>query len=173
MSATFQDFVKFDLSARENIGLGNLGMIHDTDAVLHAASRVGVNTALQKLPNGLETMLSLWLDPAGKNSMLSGGEWQKIALSRMIMRDAEILLLDEPTASIDPQSEHELVREFVEILSGKTGIVISHRLSTARVADRIVVLENGRIVERGTHKELMRLCGRYFQLFEMQASTYR
>ena len=122
------------------------------------------------LPKGYETNLGKWFDEGHE---LSGGEWQKVALARAFMRDAQILILDEPTASLDAQAEHELFERIRDLAAGKMAIFISHRFSTARKADKILVLDEGRLIESGTHEELVLLGGQYANLFELQAASYR
>jgi ATP-binding cassette subfamily B protein len=166
----FQDYVMYHLSARENIGVGRLEHLDDIGAVRDAADRGGATTLIERLPEGYEALLGRWFD---QGHQLSGGEWQKVALSRAFMRDAQILILDEPTAALDAKAEYELFARLRELTHGRTAIYISHRFSTVRMADRILVIEEGRLVEQGSHDELMRLGGRYAELFTLQAAAYR
>jgi ATP-binding cassette, subfamily B, bacterial len=165
----FQDYVTYQATAAENIGLGSLGAIADRDAILKASRQAGSDGLIAGLPQGYDTALGKWFD-AGVN--LSGGEWQKVALARAFMRDARILLLDEPTSALDAQAEYELFERIHSLTRGRTAVYISHRFSTVRRADRIVFLEHGRLVEEGTHEQLMRLNGRYARLFRLQAAAY-
>jgi ATP-binding cassette subfamily B protein len=166
----FQDYVTYFMSARENIGVGHVSEIDNYELVSSAASKSGASSVIEKLPDGYETMLGRWFN---KGTQLSGGEWQKIALARAFMRDARILILDEPTSSLDAQAEYEVFARFRLLTQGKTAIFISHRFSTVRLADRIFVLENGEIIENGSHQELVGLGGRYAELFNLQAEAYR
>jgi ATP-binding cassette subfamily B protein len=165
----FQDYVTYQATAAENIGLGNLGALTDRDAVVKASRQAGSDSLIAGLPQGYETALGKWFD-AGVN--LSGGEWQKVALARAFMRDARILLLDEPTSALDAQAEYDLFERLRSLTRGRTAVYISHRFSTVRRADRILFLEHGRLVEQGTHEQLMRLGGRYARLFRLQAAAY-
>ena len=165
----FQDYVTYQATAAENIGLGNLSSITDRDAVERASRQAGSDELIATLPQGYDTALGKWFD-AGVN--LSGGEWQKVALARAFMRDARILLLDEPTSALDAQAEYELFERLRSLTQGRTAVYISHRFSTVRRADRILFLEHGRLVEEGTHDQLMRLNARYARLFRLQASAY-
>jgi ATP-binding cassette subfamily B protein len=165
----YQDYATYQTTAHENIGLGRIEDIEEMPAIEAAAERGGAAEIIDKLPSGYETMLGKWFDE-GYN--LSGGEWQKVALSRAFMRDAPILVLDEPTAALDAQAEYELFLRLRALTEGKTAIFISHRFSTVRLADHIVVLEDGALVEEGSHEALMRLQGRYARLFNLQASAY-
>jgi ATP-binding cassette, subfamily B, bacterial len=165
----FQDYVTYQATAAENIGLGNLQAIADREAVARAGRQAGADELIAGLPAGYDTALGKWFE-AGVN--LSGGEWQKVALARAFMRDARILLLDEPTSALDAQAEYELFERLRSLTRGRTAVYISHRFSTVRRADRILFLEHGRLVEQGTHQQLMRLNGRYARLFRLQAAAY-
>lgn len=166
----FQDYVTYYMSARENIGVGQINNVTDSELVQTAARKSGASAVIEKLPKGYDTTLGKWFD---EGTQLSGGEWQKIALARAFMRDARVLILDEPTSSLDAQAEYEVFAHFRELTAGKTAIFISHRFSTVRLADRILVIENGALIENGSHQELMALNGRYAELFNLQAEAYR
>jgi ATP-binding cassette subfamily B protein len=166
----FQDFVHYHTSARENIGFGQIDMLADDLRISDAAQRGGADEVINNLPEGYETMLGRWFMSGHE---LSGGQWQKIALGRAFMREGEVLVLDEPTASLDAEREYEIFQRFRELTEGKTALLISHRFSTVRMADRIAVIDSGQLAELGTHKELLLLGGTYARLFEMQAAGYR
>jgi ATP-binding cassette subfamily B protein len=166
----FQDYVTYYLTAMRNIGVGRVAEMDDLEGVRAAAAKSGADAVIAKLPDGYGTMLGKWFE---QGQQLSGGEWQKIALARAFMRDAQILILDEPTSSLDPQAEYEVFAHFRELTAGKSAIFISHRFSTVRLANRILVLENGGVLEEGTHEELLALGGRYAELFSLQAEAYR
>jgi ATP-binding cassette subfamily B protein len=166
----FQDYVSYQFSARENIGIGRVERLDDTPAIAAAADKSGAASVIDRLPQGYDTVLGKWFD-GGVN--LSGGEWQKVALGRAFMREAQILILDEPSAALDAKAEYELFSRLRELAHGRTAIFISHRFSTVRQADRILVFEQGRLIESGTHEELLELGGRYAELFNLQAASYR
>lgn len=166
----FQDFVRYQSTMRENIGFGQIDHLDDAQRIGAAAQRGGADDVVAALPAGMETMLGRWFDHGFE---LSGGQWQKIALSRAFMRDGEVLVLDEPTAALDAEREYEIFQRFRELTAGKIAVLISHRFSTVRMADRIAVIEGGRITEVGSHAELVRQGGTYARLFEMQAEGYR
>jgi ATP-binding cassette subfamily B protein len=166
----FQDFVRYHLPAKENIGMGQIAALDDAIRIATAARKSGADTVIESLPNGYDTMLGRWFRDGHE---LSLGQWQKIALARAFMREAEIMVLDEPTSSVDAQTEYEIFQRFKELTDGKMAILISHRFSTVRMADRIAVIEQGRITEFGTHEELLRREGTYARLFAMQAEGYR
>jgi ATP-binding cassette subfamily B protein len=166
----FQDYAQYQLTARENVGVGRLELAGDAAEIASAAGKGGAAPVIEKLPQGYDTMLGKWFDGGAQ---LSGGEWQKVALSRAFMRDAQILILDEPTSALDAQAEYDLFARIKDLTSGKMAMFISHRFSTVRMADKILVLENGRLIEEGGHADLMLQGGRYAELFELQASSYR
>jgi ATP-binding cassette, subfamily B, bacterial len=166
----FQDFVRYHATVRENIGFGQIDAMDDEQRILSAAERGGADEVVERLPEAYDTMLGAWFE---KGQELSGGQWQKIALSRAFMRDGEVLVLDEPTAALDAEREFEIFQRFRELTDGKIALLISHRFSTVRMADRIVVLENGHLTELGTHQELLIRNGTYAKLFNMQAAGYR
>src|SRR2546423_951584 len=169
IGAVFQDYVDYQATASENIGLGNVPEIADRDAVVSASKQAGSDELIANLPAGYDTALGKWFD-AGVN--LSGGEWQKVALARAFMReDARILLLDEPTSALDAQAEYDLFERLRSLTRGRTAVYISHRFSTVRRADRILFLEHGRLIEQGTHEQLMRLGGRSAPPFPLQAAA--
>jgi ATP-binding cassette, subfamily B, bacterial len=169
----FQDYVNYYMTAQENIGVGRVDKIEQRELVVSAARKSGASAVIEKLPNGYDTMLGRWFKDLKDSTQLSGGEWQKIALARAFMRDARILVLDEPTSALDAQAEYEVFTKFRELTKGKTAVFISHRFSTVRLADRIFVIENGSIIESGSHEELIALKGRYADLFNLQAEAYR
>jgi ATP-binding cassette subfamily B protein len=170
ISVIFQDFVHYHATVRENIGFGQFEAMHDDTRLAAAAQRGGADSVARMLPRGYDTMLGRWFEHGHE---LSGGEWQKIALGRAFMRDAELLVLDEPTAALDAEHEYELFQRFRELTAGKTALLISHRFSTVRMADRIAVLDDGHLTELGTHQELVARNGTYARLFRLQAAGYQ
>jgi ATP-binding cassette subfamily B protein len=166
----FQDFVRYDLVVRENIGVGRIDAVDDDARVRDAAEKSLAAGVVSGLGSGMEHMLGRRFD-GGAN--LSGGEWQKVALARAYMRDAQLLILDEPTASLDARAEFQVFQRFSELTAGRMAVLISHRFSTVRMADRILVLEGGRVIEDGSHEALLAADGRYAELFGLQAAGYR
>lgn len=169
MGVIFQDFMRFEMSARQNIAVGSIELNAEHE-LRHAAQKSLADAVIQRLPKGYDQLLGRRFE-GGVD--LSGGEWQKIALARAYLRDAQLLILDEPTAALDARSEFEVFQRFAELTEGKMSLLISHRFSTVRMADRIVVLEHGRIAEQGSHAQLMALGARYAEMFELQAASYR
>jgi ATP-binding cassette, subfamily B, bacterial len=166
----FQDYMRYEMTARENIAVGRIEQVGNLELLRQAAEKSMATDVMKKLPSGYEQMLGRRFD-GGVD--LSGGEWQKIALARAYLRDAQVLILDEPTSALDARSEYEVFQRFAELTAGKMALFISHRFSTVRMADRIVVLEKGRIAEEGDHDALTSLGGRYAEMFELQAASYR
>jgi ATP-binding cassette subfamily B protein len=170
MGVIFQDFVRYNLSAGDNIAVGKITARNDQDRIERAAARSQADEVIKRLPAGYQQMIGKRF----KNGVeLSGGEWQKIAIARAYMREAAVLVLDEPTAALDARSEFEVFKRFKELSNGKTAVLISHRFSSVRMADRILVLANGIVEAAGTHDQLMAQSGRYSELFELQAAGYR
>jgi ATP-binding cassette subfamily B protein len=166
----FQDFVRYDLSVQDNIGFGQLEYLGDQQRIRQAARKGGAAAMIEKLPMGYDTVLGKTFD---EGVDLSGGEWQKIALSRAFMRDVPILILDEPTSSLDALAEQDIYNRFAELTAGKLTIFISHRLSSVKMANHILFLKEGRLLEEGTHSELLAKKGEYFHMFNIQAERYR
>ena len=170
IAVIFQDFMRYDMTAWENIAVGQIGARENLAQVEVAAKKSLAEGVIKKLPHGYDQMLGRRFETGVD---LSGGEWQKVALARAYLRDAQILVLDEPTAALDARSEHEVFERFAELTKGKMALLISHRFSTVKMADRIIVLERGVIAEEGRHEQLMAHGGRYAEMFELQASSYR
>jgi ATP-binding cassette subfamily B protein len=166
----FQDFVHYHLSAAENVGFGQIEALDDRPRIVRSAEKSGAHSVITALPEGYETTLGRWFS---KGRDLSGGEWQKIALGRAFMRDCQVLVLDEPTAALDAENELRVFQQFRELTSDKMAVLISHRFSTVRMADRIFVIEQGHITEQGTHPELLAQGGTYARLFTLQAESYK
>jgi ATP-binding cassette subfamily B protein len=166
----FQDFVRFEMTARENIAVGQIDQMQNRTRIEDAAHKSLADTVVDHLAGGYDQMLGRRFEGGVE---LSGGEWQKIALARAYLRDAELLILDEPTAALDARSELEVFERFAELTEGKMALLISHRFSTVKMADRIVVLSGGRLIEEGNHQQLMSKGGVYAGMFEMQAASYR
>jgi len=166
----FQDFVRYQFTVRENIGFGQVDALDDLERIKAAAERGGASPIIEKMAQGYESMLGRRWE---RGLELSGGQWQKIALARAFMRKAEVLVLDEPTSALDAEAEYEVFQRFGELMEGRIAVLISHRFSTVRMADRIVVLSAGKILEVGSHAELIELDGAYARLFNLQAEGYR
>jgi ATP-binding cassette subfamily B protein len=166
----FQDYMRYEMTARENIAVGRIEEIDNLPLLRQSAEKSMADEVVAKLPSRYDQMLGRRFE---QGLDLSGGEWQKVALARAYLRDAQLLILDEPTSALDARSEYEVFQRFAELTAGKMAVFISHRFSTVRMADRIVVLENGRIAEQGDHESLTHLGGRYAEMFELQAASYR
>jgi len=166
----FQDFVRYNLTAADNIAVGRIADRDDRGRITTAAERSMAAEVIGKLPDAYDQMIGKRF----RNGVeLSGGEWQKLAIARAYMRDAQVLILDEPTAALDARAEYEVFQRFKELSVGKTAILISHRFSSVRMADRILVLSGGKVEASGSHVELLAQSGRYAELFELQAAGYR
>jgi ATP-binding cassette subfamily B protein len=166
----FQDFFRYDLTARENIAVGWIDAHRDQARIEESASKSLAAEVVEGLEHRYDHVLGRRFD-GGAN--LSGGEWQKVALARAYMRDAQVLVLDEPTAALDARAEFQVFQRFSELTAGRMAVLISHRFSTVRMADRILMLENGSVLEDGSHEDLLALKGRYAELFNFQAQGYR
>ncbi len=170
VGAVFQDFMTYALTARENVGFGRIERLDDLAAIQSAAERSGAKRIVDQLPAGWETVLGKEFT-GGQD--LSRGQWQTLAIARLYMRDADVLVLDEPTSALDAMAEVAVYRQFLELSENKTVLLVSHRLGSARLADRVVFLKEGRIVEDGTHDEMVAAGGPYAEMYEMQAGWYR
>jgi ATP-binding cassette subfamily B protein len=166
----FQDFMRYEMTARENIAVGRIEYLHEDDLIRRAAEKSLADGVIRRLPLKNEQMLGRRFE-GGVD--LSGGEWQKLALARAYLRQAQVLILDEPTAALDARAEYEVFERFNELTESKMALFISHRFSTVRMATRIIVLEDGAIIEEGNHERLIARGGRYAEMFELQASSYR
>jgi ATP-binding cassette, subfamily B, bacterial len=165
-----QDYAHYNLTAQENIWLGNVEVPPDHERIVNVAQSSGADEVISSLKNNYDTVLGKWFQDGEE---LSIGEWQKVALARAFLRDAQIIILDEPTSAMDAKAEFEIFTKLHELTAGRTAVTISHRFSTVRLADCIYVLDHGRIIESGSHEELLRLGGKYAALFEMQAQHYK
>jgi ATP-binding cassette subfamily B protein len=169
-AVVFQDFNQYQLEVRQNVGLGSIEHIGDEPRVLRAVSRGGAEAVVGTLGKGLDTPLGRWFADGVE---LSGGQWQKVALARAFMREqADVLVLDEPTAALDAEAEHAVFQRFAELAKGRTTLIISHRFPTVRMADRILVLGHGQVIEDGDHAQLVARGGTYARLYQLQASGY-
>jgi len=174
IATIFQDFARYDLSVRENVALGNASQIHNQVWIEESARKAGISETIHRLPEGYNTVLSHHIIDDASNGMdVSGGEWQKLALARIHMRDAEFVILDEPTADLDAIAEREIYQQFLAEKGNKTALLISGRFSTLRMADYIAVLKQGEIVEYGTHEDLLAQNGEYARLYRTQAEQYQ
>ena len=169
ITVIFQDFVHYWLTVRENIGLGRVARIGDLEAIRAAARQAGADRFIEEWPEAYETPMGPIFE-RGKD--LSAGQWQRVALARAFFRDAPLVILDEPTASLDARAEAELFERIRTLFKGRSVVLISHRFSSVRSADRIYVMKEGEIVEHGSHEELMALGGLYAELFNLQAAAY-
>ncbi|MGC1581136.1 MAG: ABC transporter ATP-binding protein, partial [Candidatus Acidiferrales bacterium] len=169
-SVIFQDFMRYDMTASDNFALGRIEDRANATRIREAAVQSLAAPIIERLPKGFDQVLGCRFD-GGVD--LSGGEWQRMALARAYLRNAQLLILDEPTASLDARSEHDVFRQFTELTAGKMALLISHRFSTVRMADRILVMEDGKITEEGPHDDLMKSGGHYAEMFELQATSYR
>ena len=170
IGVVFQDFIKYPLTVNENIGIGNLKRIDDFEKIQFAAYISGANKFIQSLPNEYQTILEKEWE---EGSELSGGQWQTIAISRAIMRDVSILIMDEPSSALDPQAESDILKKMQEMMNGKMSLLITHRFSNMGIVDKIFVMQEGEITEFGTHEELMRTNGKYYTLYKLQADAYK
>jgi ATP-binding cassette subfamily B protein len=170
ISVIFQDYVQYDLTARENIWVGNTDLPLDDECIADAACRSGADGVIQTLPRGYDTVLGRVFEGSEE---LSIGQWQKVAIARAFLRESQVIILDEPTSALDPQAEYEVFEKFRQLIKDQAAILISHRLSTVKMADRICVMQDGKIAEIGTHSELMSTRGVYSHLFDIQAEAYK
>lgn len=169
----FQDFARYELSAYDNIAVGDIDARADEERVRATAKAARIHGSIEKLHQGYQTLLSRWLAEDGIGAEFSGGEWQRLALARLLMRRSELLLLDEPTAALDAEAEAELYGHFVDLMARRTSVLISHRLSAAQLADHVAVLEDGRIIEWGTPQDLMKRGGSFARLYALQSERYQ
>ncbi|MBW5469152.1 ATP-binding cassette domain-containing protein [Brevibacillus formosus] len=169
IGVVFQDFMQYEMSIRNNVGFGDLSLLHQDDKLYHALEKSGMRSLAEGFEQGLDTQLGKWFT---EGLQLSGGQWQRIAIARAFLRNADLYILDEPSASLDPMAEKEVFDSFNLLTKERMGIFISHRYSSAQYADQIMVLDQGRIVEFGTHTELIRLQQKYASLYNLQASPF-
>jgi ATP-binding cassette subfamily B protein len=166
----FQDFLRYQMTFSQNIAAGNIDERNNQELITRSASQSMADELAQKLPGGYGQMLG---KKFAEGVELSGGEWQKVAIARAYMREAQLVILDEPTAALDARAESQVFERFTELTKGKMAVLISHRFSTVRMADRIIVLDKGEIAEVGNHEELLAKGGRYAELFQLQAMGYQ
>ena len=166
----FQDYLRYQMTVAQNIAVGNIEEKENRELIMHSARQSLADLLVEKLPGKYDQALGKRFNQGVE---LSGGEWQKIALARAYMKDAQLLILDEPTSALDARAEYQVFQRFAELTKGKTAVLISHRFSTVRMADRILVLDNGELLESGTHNELLEKNGRYAELFNLQAIGYQ
>jgi ATP-binding cassette subfamily B protein len=166
----FQDYIRYQMTAAQNVAIGNIKEKENRELIVKAAKKSLADTLVQRLPGKYDQALGKRFNQGVE---LSGGEWQKIALARAYMKEAQLLILDEPTAALDARAEFEVFQRFSELTKGKMAVLISHRFSTVRMADRILVLDKGQLLEEGSHEELLAKEGRYAELFNLQAMGYQ
>ena len=166
----FQDYIRYEMTVSDNIAVGDISHLHDETAIENAANMSMAHEVVSQLPNKFQQVLGKRFKDGTE---LSGGQWQKIALARAYMRDAQLIVLDEPTSALDARAEHEVFKRFTSLIEGKMAVLISHRFSTVRMADRILFLEKGRMIEYGSHEDLLDLNGKYAELFQLQAQGYQ
>jgi ATP-binding cassette subfamily B protein len=167
----FQDFTRYSISLKENVAVGMVESFDDEIQIERAIEKGNLQEVIKKLPEGINTIMGKEYDAAGED--LSGGQWQRVILSRAYMGEPEVLILDEPTAAIDPIEEMRMLNQFKDIVRDKTALLISHRIGFARMSSRICIMDEGRIIESGTHEELLKLKGKYYELFTSQEQLYR
>ena len=170
IAVLFQDYVGYDLTVKENIAMGKIQAVDDQALIKNAAMLSGADEFIRKLPNRYDQLLGTAF---ANGEQLSIGQWQRIALAKVFMRDSPIIILDEPTAAVDAKTENEIFNKVMSLIKDKSVIMVSHRFSTVRKADEIIVLKEGKIVEKGRHEELIQLDGEYAQMFNLQAQAYQ
>ena len=169
ISVVFQDHIRYQLSAKENIYMGKIGQKEDMERIQKAARQTDVDKKLEEFPLGYDTILGRWFKGGEE---LSTGQWQMVAISRAFFRDAEIVVLDEPSSALDPKTETAIFSKLKKLMKGRSALIISHRYSTVRMADKILVLDKGQIIEQGSHEDLIKENGKYSKLYKSQAKGY-